>query len=692
MQSQRGRPDGAANSVTPPSTANQHQDQAILRVLQMQLQQSMADCEAMNTGNSSLDRLRAAERIQLCWRRLRREDRRVSSKLRRQEEDAELLGALGSTESSPAPIPRNPSTGHIDDSVMSVDSFGNSLSPEAAIVAARTIQSLWKRRQEQRRQAKSNRILAAQRIQRLWRQYREAITTYEENLSSGSPERVAEEAQKVEATWKVYRNELDKTSRSLDGALGPADPSMSTEGSVPPVATAAPGVDDESFREAAARIQVAWRCYRAALVAATVVDSSTNNQEERHSAAQIIQESWRNYQAAVRHSNTIGGGNPSAAGASLSGGMTGDGTPAPSGGAQVDDDANLGYDEEAEGLDQDALDEDQDSSSSVGSDEGDALSLILAAASVTGMGPASSRSVTPGAKTVSDRVSVTRDHGTRSPSPAHDAEELVRSFTDSMGQLLDPLTADEAARIIQRVWRHRQQAESDQPGATGTTPSQGAGNQNERHDPDAETVHEALLHGAPYPENLISAVRLFQMRFRLSRIREQVHERDRAAAARRVQETWRKHRVVQNYRTRLEQGKREAAARAIQRFLRTTKQLQSTHEGVGDDRIVHHHDVEGHIRQCRNVGCQTALSTVGQVEVPRPHDRHVDAASAVAMQRPDPLTRPMDGPVCIICLEAPVQAAILPCGHAQTCFSCCSRLRRCCTCRCVIALRIRIYL
>jgi hypothetical protein len=49
-------------------------------------------------------------------------------------------------------------------------------------------------------------------------------------------------------------------------------------------------------------------------------------------------------------------------------------------------------------------------------------------------------------------------------------------------------------------------------------------------------------------------------------------------------------------------------------------------------------------------------------------------------------------PSCIVCINENVQVALLPCGHAQLCLNCASMVRRCPTCRRIVALQIRIYL
>jgi syndecan 1 len=49
-------------------------------------------------------------------------------------------------------------------------------------------------------------------------------------------------------------------------------------------------------------------------------------------------------------------------------------------------------------------------------------------------------------------------------------------------------------------------------------------------------------------------------------------------------------------------------------------------------------------------------------------------------------------PECVVCLGAEVQVALLPCGHAQLCAACGAVLRRCPSCRALVAMKVRIYL
>lgn len=48
--------------------------------------------------------------------------------------------------------------------------------------------------------------------------------------------------------------------------------------------------------------------------------------------------------------------------------------------------------------------------------------------------------------------------------------------------------------------------------------------------------------------------------------------------------------------------------------------------------------------------------------------------------------------ICIICCINEVNCVIIPCGHANTCQSCCSKLHRCLICREAIRNRLKIYL
>jgi len=64
--------------------------------------------------------------------------------------------------------------------------------------------------------------------------------------------------------------------------------------------------------------------------------------------------------------------------------------------------------------------------------------------------------------------------------------------------------------------------------------------------------------------SLTTAVSRLQFRFRMSRLREMVHQRDREDAARVIQCTWRRRTAVCHFRRSLVNGRRDSAARAIQ--------------------------------------------------------------------------------------------------------------------------------
>ena len=50
-----------------------------------------------------------------------------------------------------------------------------------------------------------------------------------------------------------------------------------------------------------------------------------------------------------------------------------------------------------------------------------------------------------------------------------------------------------------------------------------------------------------------------------------------------------------------------------------------------------------------------------------------------------------EGTECVVCLEKPVQVALVPCGHVCACISCSSGLKICPMCRCAVEMRLELF-
>lgn len=172
-----------------------------------------------------------------------------------------------------------------------------------------------------------------------------------------------------------------------------------------------------------------------------------------------------------------------------------------------------------------------------------------------------------------------------------------------------------------------------------------------------------------------SAIRALQFRFRLRRLRQIFEERDRSEAAERVQRAWRVRRTRQQHAQRLRDGMRDGAARVIQNAFR---RRSGASESDRISPLQRQSPDEGNQQRQQQQHQQSRSSCFG---LQRRHANDCDLLSDV---------RPI--PHCIVCLGEDVQVCFLPCGHAQTCLLCGNVLRRCPTCRAIVAMRIRIYL
>ena len=179
---------------------------------------------------------------------------------------------------------------------------------------------------------------------------------------------------------------------------------------------------------------------------------------------------------------------------------------------------------------------------------------------------------------------------------------------------------------------------------------------------------------ASIPEATINALRVLQNRFRITRLRRIVRERDRTEMARRIQELWRRRQETRSHFVALRRGREEAAARGIQNAYLRYRQRQSANQ---------------HDSRCAETQDPFTPADVGYRRTVEGRDLHESRRETAD---PNHYHQQALVPQCIVCVEQQVEIALLPCGHAQLCHVCSAQLRRCPTCRKVVALQVRIFL
>eukprot|EP00742_Colponemidia_sp_Colp-10_P021986 GILJ01025895.1.p1 GENE.GILJ01025895.1~~GILJ01025895.1.p1 ORF type:complete len:326 (+),score=13.80 GILJ01025895.1:3-980(+) len=308
--------------------------------------------------------------------------------------------------------------------------------------------------------------------------------------------------------------------------------------------------------------------------------------------------------------------------------------------------------------------------------------------------------------------SVVEQHGSLPVHRSSSVRSVSRSASASVPRPTDTATATKYAResalvrataavLIQRALRerlarsqtqqevNRSDALSPSSNATATTapPNKGLTGSHTKTlegNNDNDAPQEAAINDPALPESLENALRILQNRFRFGRLRRNLRARDLEDAARTVQELWRRRRTIADHYDEVARGRRESAAREIQNAFRRRRHLSIQRTNSGD-RL-------DEPPQVRNHQPGASLSHA------EPVVNSADAGNASTVRTVQPVAsmsiEPQVGalPLCVVCMSAVVQVALLPCGHAHLCGECASCVNRCPACRKRIALQIRIFL
>lgn len=189
-----------------------------------------------------------------------------------------------------------------------------------------------------------------------------------------------------------------------------------------------------------------------------------------------------------------------------------------------------------------------------------------------------------------------------------------------------------------------------------------------------------------------SAIRALQLRFRLRRLRVIFHERDRSEAAERLQRAWRVKMTRDQHQRQLREGMRDGAARIIQHAFRTSS---SFHGGKNSGEEEQHQEKQNDQNEMDRIAYRRAQERllVERARVAAGNQRNLlsdDDDDDDRRKRNNQNTVLL--PQCVVCLGEVVQVCLLPCRHTQLCVACGAVLRRCPTCRAIVAMRIRVFL